>query len=102
MVILGEQLSFIEISGTVFGIISVWLTIKKGVLNFPMGILNVAVYGWLFFQSKLYANASLQIIYILLLIYGWIQWKIKKVEIIFRAENIAVHSWIWLSLIFVV
>ncbi len=70
----GEQLSFVELTGTVFGIIGVWLTVKKNILCFPAGIVNVALYAWLFFQSHLYADALLQIVYIILLIYGWYQW----------------------------
>jgi nicotinamide mononucleotide transporter len=70
----GEQLSFIELTGTVFGIVGVWLTVKENILCFPVGIVNVALYAWLFFQSQLYADSLLQIVYIILLIYGWYQW----------------------------
>ncbi len=74
----GEQLSFVELTGTIFGIIGVWLTVKKNILCFPAGIINVALYAWLFFQSRLYADALLQIVYIILLIYGWYQWLYGK------------------------
>ena len=70
----GEQLSFLELTGTVFGIAGVWLTVKENSLCFPTGIINVTFYAWLFFQSRLYADALLQIVYIVLLIYGWVEW----------------------------
>lgn len=73
----GEQITWIEIAGTFFGILGVWLTIKQNIFCFPAGIINVSLYAWLFFSAKLYADAALQIIYIILLIYGWIQWNRK-------------------------
>ena len=70
----GEQLSLLELTGTVFGITGVWLTVKKNSWCFPTGIVNVTLYAWLFYQSKLYADALLQLVYIVLLIYGWYEW----------------------------
>ena len=70
----GEQLSLLELTGTVFGITGVWLTVKKNSWCFPTGIVNVTLYAWLFYQSKLYADALLQLVYIALLIYGWYVW----------------------------
>jgi nicotinamide mononucleotide transporter len=74
----GEQITFVELTGTVFGILGVWLTVRENILCFPTGIVNVALYAWLFYKSHLYADALLQIIYILLLIYGWYVWIRKK------------------------
>jgi len=70
----GEQITVAELTGTIFGIAGVWLTLKQKVLCFPVGIVNVALYSWLFFRSKLYSDAILQLVYIVLLIYGWYQW----------------------------
>ncbi|MBK5284147.1 MAG: nicotinamide mononucleotide transporter [Bacteroidia bacterium] len=70
-------MTWVEIAGTLFGILGVWLTIKQNILCFPAGIINVGLYTFLFFGSKLYSDAALQIIYIILLVYGWIQWKHK-------------------------
>ena len=75
MNLLGQQLSLLEIAGTVFGIAGVWLTVRKNILCFPVGIVNVLLYAFLFYQSKLYADAALQVVYIVLLTYGWLQWK---------------------------
>ena len=74
----GEQLSFVELTGTIFGLLGVWLTVKENILCFPAGIINVTLYAWLFLKSHLYADALLQVIYILLLIYGWYKWLHEK------------------------
>ena len=68
----------LELTGTIFGIAGVWLTVRENILCFPVGIVNVSLYALLFFQSKLYSDAILQIIYIGLLIYGWYEWIQKR------------------------
>src|SRR5436190_13239420 len=89
MEVLGQPVSIIEIAGTIFGIAGVWLTVKKNIWCFPTGIINVVLYAVLFFQTKLYADCSLQIIYIVLLIYGWIQWHQQEVTGTFVSESTA-------------
>jgi len=70
-----QQVSVTECIGFVFGIIGVWLTIRQNILCFPAGIVNVGIYSFIFFDSRMYANALLQLVYLALLIYGWIHWK---------------------------
>jgi nicotinamide mononucleotide transporter len=74
MELLGEQISKLEVIATLFGIVGVWLTVKQNIWCYPSGIINVALYSILFLRSKLYADASLQIVYVIVLVYGWIQW----------------------------
>lgn len=76
----GQQLSLFEVFGTIFGIAGVWLTIKKNIWCFPAGLVNVGLYGILFYREKLYADAILQIFYVLLLTYGWMQWKRSTIQ----------------------
>jgi nicotinamide mononucleotide transporter len=78
MDILGFQIDPFELFGTIFGIIAVWLTIKENKFCFPVGIVNVSLYAWLFMQAKLYADSILQLIYIVLLVFGWIMWSKKN------------------------
>lgn len=73
----GQQISLWECVGFASGIAGVLLTIKQNILCFPVGIINVAIYSFIFFNSGLYSNAMLQLIYIAVLAYGWIQWKNK-------------------------
>lgn len=68
----------LEIAGFVFGVIGVYLTIKEQVWCFPVGLLNVTLSLILFWQQKLYADAFQQMIYIILLSYGWWAWSQKK------------------------
>jgi nicotinamide mononucleotide transporter len=76
----GQITSLLELLAMITGVIGVWLTVKESIWCFPMGIINVALYAWLFISPgiQLYADALLQIIYILLLTYGWYNWSKEK------------------------
>lgn len=63
-----------DILGFVTGVICVWLTARANVWNFPAGILNSTILGLVFFQQRLFADASLQIVFVVLSVMGWWQW----------------------------
>jgi nicotinamide mononucleotide transporter len=65
----------IEIIAVVFSLLSVYLTIKMKVVNWPIGIIGIIAYLILFCQQHLYGQAVLQLIFIIQSIYGWIVWK---------------------------
>jgi nicotinamide mononucleotide transporter len=63
-----------EIIGAALGLISVRLTVRQNIWCWPTGLAMVALYAVVFFQAKLYADAGLQVVYIVLQIYGWYEW----------------------------
>jgi nicotinamide mononucleotide transporter len=72
--ILNQALSVAEVLGFATGLWCVWLTAKKNILNFPVGIANCALLLLLFAQARLFADASLQIVFIILGVRGWWLW----------------------------
>lgn len=66
--------SWAELLGFFTGALSVWLVAKQNVLTWPVGLLNVAVLGLVFLESQLYADAALQLVYVMLQAYGWWMW----------------------------
>ncbi len=67
-------MSPLEVAATVFGLLSVWFYVKEHVWSWPTGLVNVALYIALFWHGKLYAETALQVVYVVLQIYGWWQW----------------------------
>ena len=51
--LLGYQISYIELIGTLFGLISVYYASKANVLTWPTGILNEIALFILFYQVKI-------------------------------------------------
>lgn len=69
-----DQVSVAELLGFVTGAGCVWLTALARVANFPVGIANSALFLVLFLTARLYADAGLQVVYIVLGFVGWWQW----------------------------
>ena len=63
-----------EVLGFGTGALCVWLVAKQHLLNWPIGIANNLVFLALFATAGLYADAGLQVVYILLALYGWWAW----------------------------
>lgn len=64
----------IEIAAFVTGVATVWLAARQHIWNWPTGIVNVALYALLFWRARLYADAGLQVVYLVLSVYGWWAW----------------------------
>lgn len=60
--------------GAVTGAASVLLAVRESAWNWPVGIANNIFFLILFWHSKLYADASLQIVYIVISFFGWWNW----------------------------
>ena len=64
----------IEIIAAVFGVVSVFLSVKQNIWSWPTAIVNVGLYIFVFFESKLYGDTGLQVVYVILNAYGWYHW----------------------------
>ena len=64
----------LEQTAVVFGIVSVWLSVKEKIWSWPTAIVNVGLYTIVFWNAKLYADMGLQVVYVVLSAYGWYEW----------------------------
>ena len=64
----------IEVIASLFGLLCVWLTVRQNIWCWPVGLVMVSLYVWIFYQAKLYSDMGLQVVYIVLQIYGWAYW----------------------------
>lgn len=67
-------LDMTEVFGFVTGGVCVWLTVRQQILNWPIGLASNFFYIVLFFEARLFADMTLQFIYIVLGILGWYWW----------------------------
>ncbi len=66
--------NYIEILGTLLSIAYLLLSIKQNIWLWPLGILSAAIYVFVFFQAKFYADMGLNVYYFFISIYGWAAW----------------------------
>jgi nicotinamide mononucleotide transporter len=75
LVIAGMPMSWGDIAGFATGIVCVWLAARAIIWNFHFGILNAAILGLVFVQQRLFADASLQVVFIVLNARGLQSWR---------------------------
>jgi len=78
--IMGYPISYVELIGTLFGLISVFYASLAKILTWPTGIVNEVFLFILFFQVQLYADMFLQVYFFIVTIYGWYNWKTNTIE----------------------
>lgn len=65
---------WVEIAGAVTGLFAIYFQIKQKVVFWPISLVNVLLYIVVYYNSRLYAEVSLQFYYLVVSIYGWYYW----------------------------
>lgn len=66
--------NWLEVTAVIFGLLCVWLTIKRSMHSYTFGIPMAIMYMIIFYQYKLYSDALLQIFFVVVQIYGIYVW----------------------------
>ncbi|MCE2997548.1 MAG: nicotinamide riboside transporter PnuC [Cyclobacteriaceae bacterium] len=72
--VLGYPMSYLEFFGTIAGAIAVFLSAKANVWSWPLGIINVVLFFFLFYQVQLYPDMFLQVFFFITNLLGWYRW----------------------------
>lgn len=73
-----ENIFSLEGLGVIFGIIYIVGAILEKWWCWPAGIIGVSIYGISMFQAEIYGESFLQILYVAISFYGWINWSNSK------------------------
>lgn len=72
------QTGWLEAIAVIAGVVSVWYSRKENVLVFPTGLINTTLYIYLSYKGNLFGEASVNLYYTLMSVYGWYLWTRKK------------------------
>jgi nicotinamide mononucleotide transporter len=72
-----QQTGPIEFVAVIAGIASVWFSSKENILVYPVGLVNTLFYIYLSVKGHLFGEASVNLYYTIMSIYGWILWARK-------------------------
>ncbi|MFY8035554.1 MAG: nicotinamide riboside transporter PnuC [Cyclobacteriaceae bacterium] len=70
----GYSMSYLEFFGTIAGAIAVFLSARANVWSWPLGIVNVVLFFFLFYQVQLYPDMFLQVFFFITNLLGWYRW----------------------------
>lgn len=74
------QLNILELIAIISGITSVWFSKKGNIWVYPVGLLNTVIYIYLSFKGELYGEASVNLFYTVMSLYGWYNWLRKGID----------------------
>lgn len=76
--VLGYEMSYLEFFAALAGLIAVWLSARANIWSWPIGIINVVLAFFLFYQVQLYPDMFLQVFFFVTNIMGWWRWANPK------------------------
>lgn len=96
-----QQTGGLEFIAVISGIISVWFSQKAHIWVYPTGIINTVIYIYISINGHLLGEASVNIFYTIMSIYGWLLWakKNEKNKPVLRIKYSNAKEWI-LQLVF--
>jgi nicotinamide mononucleotide transporter len=87
----GMPMSWGDMSGFATGIICVWLAARANIWNFHFGIVNSVILGLVFVQQRLFADTSLQVVFVVLNARGLMEWRaghtVAESDPVFRLDR---------------
>lgn len=81
-----------------FGLANVYLTVRQNIWCWPVGAVMVSLYIYIFFQTKLYSDAGLNVFFLVMQFYGWYHWSRGGVEhsrSLSAVTRLTAREWAW-------
>ena len=91
----------LEAVAAVFGLLSVYFSIKKHIWVYPTGIISTALYVYILFNFGLLGDMMINFYYTIMSIYGWILWaKSSEDQVHVEVSWTEKKEWIFASVLF--
>lgn len=92
----------LEAIAAVFGLLSVFFSIKKNILVYPTGIISTVIYVYILFIFGLFGDLMINFYYTVMSIYGWVLWsKSSEDNIHIEVANATKKEWVYSLLLFI-
>lgn len=90
------QQTWLELTGVITGLLCVYLAALNNIWNWPIAIISVGIYIFIFLDKTLYADMGLQVYFLATNIYGWYFWsrksaiEVKKPVVLITSKQIII------------
>lgn len=74
------QTGWLELVAVLAGIASVWFSKKEHLLVYPVGLINTVFFVYISIKGNLYGEASVNVYYTIMSVYGWWLWAKKDTQ----------------------
>ncbi len=92
----------LEAIAAVFGLLSVFFSIKKNILVYPTGIISTVIYVYILFIFGLFGDLMINFYYTVMSIYGWVLWsKSSEDNIHIEVANTTKKEWVYSLMLFI-
>ncbi len=71
-------LHHIELLATILGLIYIVYSVRENRLSWVFGFITSALYVYVYYHARIYADMGINVYYVLVSIYGWIHWSGKR------------------------
>jgi nicotinamide mononucleotide transporter len=92
-----RQTSWYEFIAVFAGIASVWFSRKENILVYPVGLINTITFIFISIRGHLYGEASVNLYYTIMSIYGWLLWSRRDEQQQHRVKITASNTKEWLQ-----
>lgn len=93
----------LEVIATLFGLLSVFFSIKKNIWVYPTGIISTVLYVYILFKFGLLGDMMINFYYTVMSIYGWFLWsKSSEDNVHVKVSWADQKEWIFASVLFVI
>lgn len=93
----------LEAIATVFGVLSVYFSIKKNIWVYPTGIISTALYVYILFNFGLLGDMMINFYYTVMSVYGWVLWaKSSEDHIHVGVSWASKKEWIFSGVLFLI
>lgn len=65
----------LELIAFLLGVANVALVVRRSMWNYPFGLAMVTLYAVVFYRTRLYSDALLQLFFFVVNVYGWVLWR---------------------------
>lgn len=99
-----KAISPLEWFGVITGVSCVYLAVKQNILSWPVSILSVLAYSYIFYHAKLYGDTILQFYFLGTAIYGWYYWangNTKTLKSEREIVKITKKEWVFIFIIWI-
>lgn len=89
-----EHTTWVEWLGVITGFACIYLAAKENILSWPISIISVIAYAWIFYDAKMYGDMTLQFYFLFTAFYGWYYWIRKKDTQDKPIEGLTKRGWV--------